>query len=71
MFANPQNTMLLQSTQMTFDIPDDQQREMALAERAAEYLDKQGFDHLAVVRCLVEEFELDVETAEARADLAA
>ena len=71
MYANPQNTMLLQSTQMTFDIPDDQQREMALAERAAAYLDKQGFDHLAVVRCLVEEFELDVETAEAVADLAA
>ena len=71
MFANPQNTMLLQSTQMTFDIPEDPEREMALAERAAEYLDKQGLDHLAVVRCLVEEFELDVDTAEALADLAA
>ena len=71
MYANPQNTMLLQSTQMTFDIPDDLEREMALAERAAEYLDKQGLDHLAVVRCLIEEFELDNETAEALADLAA
>ena len=71
MYANPQNTMLLQSTQMTFDVPDDLEREMALAERAAEYLDKQGLDHLAVVRCLIQEFELDIETAEALADLAA
>ena len=71
MYANPQNTMLLQSTQMTFESPDDHERELALAERAAEYLDKQGLDHLAVVRCLVEEFELDVQTAEALADLAA
>ena len=71
MYVNPQKTMLLQSTQMTFDIPDDPERELALAERAAEYLDKQGLDHLAVVRCLIEEFELDVQTAEALADLAA
>ena len=71
MFANPQDTMLMQSTQIAFEIPDDEARELALAERAAEYLEKQGLDHLAVVRCLIEEFELDVETAEALADIAA
>ena len=49
----------------------DPAEEMAFAERAAVYLDSQGLDHRAVVRCLIEEFELDRETAEAVADLAA
>ncbi len=71
MNANPPGTMLLESTQMTFEVPPDEEHELALAERAAAYLDKQGLDHLAVVKCLIAEFELDVETAEALADLAA
>jgi hypothetical protein len=44
---------------------------MALAEGAARYLTRQGLDHQAIVRCLVDEFELDRATAEALADLAA
>ena len=45
--------------------------ELAFAERAAIYLERQGLDHLAVVRCLIDEFKLDRETAEAVAELAA
>lgn len=49
----------------------DGSEDLAFAERAAVYLDKQGLDHRAVVKCLIEEFELDRETAEAVASLAA
>ena len=49
----------------------DPAEELAFAERAAAYLDKQGLDHRAVVRCLIDELELDLATAEAVADLAA
>ena len=45
--------------------------DLAFAERAALYLDKQGLDHRAVVKCLIEELELDRATAEAVASLAA
>jgi hypothetical protein len=45
--------------------------ELAFAERAALYLEKQGLDHQAVVQCLIDELELDLATAEALADLAA
>ena len=71
MFASPQLTMLPESTQLTLEIPVDEQHDLALAERAALYLEKQGLDHRAVVRCLITEFELDSETAEAVASLAA
>ena len=71
MFAIPQFTMLPQSIQLTLEIPVDEQHELALAERAALYLEKQGLDHRAIARCLVTEFELDNETAEAVASLAA
>ena len=49
----------------------DRSEDLAFAERAALYLDKQGLDHRAVVKCLIEELELDRETAEAVASLAA
>ena len=49
----------------------DRSADLAFAGRAALYLDKQGLDHRAVVKCLIEEFELDRETAEAVASLAA
>lgn len=49
----------------------DLSADLAFAGRAALYLDKHGLDHQAVVQCLIEEFELDRETAEAVALLAA
>ncbi len=55
----------------TLEIPIYRAHKLAFAERAALYLEKQGLDHKAVVRCLVVELELDVETAEAVASLAA
>jgi hypothetical protein len=55
----------------TLEIPVDRAHDLAFAERAALYLEKQGLDHEAVVRCLVNELELDRETAEAVAALAA
>lgn len=55
----------------TTTIPRDIDPDMALAEGAAQYLTRNGLDHQAIVRCLVEEFELDRATAEALADLAA
>jgi len=45
--------------------------DMEFAERAAIYLDRQGLDADAIVRCLMEELELDRNTAEAVASLAA
>lgn len=55
----------------TLEIPIDRAHDLAFAERAALYLEKQGLDHEAVVRCLVDELELDRKTAEAVAALAA
>lgn len=49
----------------------DRAQDLALAERAARYLEQQGLERNAVVQCLIDEFELDRETAEALAGLAA
>ena len=46
-------------------------RDLELAGRAVVYLEKHGLDQEEVIRCLVEEFELDRETATAVAALAA
>jgi hypothetical protein len=46
-------------------------QDLSFARRAAEYLDKQGLDEDAIVRCLMDEFDLDRVTAEAVASLAA
>ena len=48
-------------------VPPDPSRERLLAERAVPYLRRQGLDDQAVIQCLVEEFEIDPETAEALA----
>ena len=53
------------------NIIDDPLDDLAFASRAAIYLEKKGLNHRAVVQCLIEEFELDQETAEAVASLAA
>jgi hypothetical protein len=45
--------------------------DLAFACRAAVYLDRQGLDEEAIVRCLMDEFDLDKVTAEAVASLAA
>ena len=55
----------------TIPITRDPDVDMALAEGAALYLTRQGLDHQAIVRCLIEEFELDQATAEALAGRAA
>jgi hypothetical protein len=52
-------------------VPPDPSRERLLAERAVPYLKGQGLDDQAVIQCLVEEFEIDLETAEAVAYYAA
>lgn len=49
----------------------DEAEELAFAERAVTYLEKQGLDHKGIVTCLMEQLELDRETAEALAKLAA
>lgn len=49
----------------------DRAQDLALAEGAARYLERQGLERKAVVQCLIDEFELDRETAEALAELAA
>jgi hypothetical protein len=67
----PHSTQTLRSTITPSRTWVDRSEELAFAERAAVYLDKQGLDHRAVVKCLIEEFELDRETAEAVASLAA
>jgi hypothetical protein len=46
-------------------------RDLELAGRAVIYLEKHGLDRESVVRCLIEEFELDRETAKAVVALAA
>jgi hypothetical protein len=61
----------LQITMPLLEVPVTAADELAFAERAASYLEKQGLDHQAVVQCLIDELELDLETAEALADLAA
>jgi hypothetical protein len=66
----PQSIRTLRSTTPS-RTPADRSEDLAFAGRAAVYLDKQGLDHRAVVKCLIEEFELDQETAEAVASLAA
>jgi len=53
------------------NILEDAIHDLAFAGRAALYLDKKGLDHRSVVQCLIDEFELDRETAEAVASLAA
>lgn len=58
-------------TQPPAIVPPDRAHDLEFAERAASYLERQGLDHRAVVQCLIDEFELDLETAEALADLAA
>jgi hypothetical protein len=50
------------------DRPD---HDLAFARRAAVYLDRQGLDEKSIVRCLMDEFDLDQLTAEAVASLAA
>jgi len=45
--------------------------ELQFASRAVLYLEKQGLDEEAVIKCLIEELELDRDTAEALAKLAA
>jgi hypothetical protein len=67
----PQSRHTLRSTSSPSRTPADRSEDLAFAGRAAVYLDKQGLDHRAVVKCLIEEFELDRETAEAVASLAA
>ena len=52
-------------------VPTDRRRELELAEQAAVYLATQRLDRRAVVRCLIDEFEVDRATAEALADLQA
>jgi hypothetical protein len=66
-----QSTQTHRSTSPPSRIPAYRSEDLAFAGRAALYLDKQGLDHRAVVKCLIEEFELDRETAEAVASLAA
>lgn len=68
----PRSTQTLPSATAPSDqtLPD-RSEELAFAGRAALYLDKHGLDHRAVVKCLIEEFDLDRATAEAVASLAA
>ena len=49
----------------------DMVADVEFAERAAIYLGKQGLDGNAIVRCLMEELDMDRDTAEAVASLAA
>ena len=67
----PHSTQTFRSTITPSRTSADRSEDLAFAGRAALYLDKQGLDHRAVVKCLIEEFELDRETAEAVASLAA
>ncbi|MEX2278710.1 MAG: hypothetical protein WEA76_01335 [Acidimicrobiia bacterium] len=61
---------MFESPSTTIPLTRDPDLDMALAEGATVYLTRQGLDHEAIVRCLVEEFELDRATAVALADLA-
>ena len=67
----PQSTQTLRLVNTPSLVPVDHSEDLAFAGRAALYLEKQGLDHRAVVKCLIEELELDRETAEAVASLAA
>lgn len=53
------------------DILEGPLHDLAFAGRAALYLEKKGLSHGDVVQCLIDEFELDRETAEAVVSLAA
>lgn len=56
---------------ITKSVPrQDQAQELALAGRAARYLERQGLEREAVVQCLIDEFELDRSVAETLAELA-
>ncbi len=48
------------------DLPDPG-RDLALAERAVTYLRGRGLDDQAVVQCLLDEFGIDLATAETMA----
>lgn len=45
--------------------------DLAFAERAVVYLEKQGLDEKEIAQCLIDQLELDRDTAEALARLAA
>lgn len=66
-----QSPSILTATKSMPKILVDPIEDLAFAGRAALYLDRKGLDHLAVVQCLINEFQLDRETAEAVASLAA
>jgi hypothetical protein len=59
------------TTTETIPLTTDPDQDLALAEGAAMYLTRKGLDHEAIVRCLVDEFDLERATAEALADLSA
>ncbi|MEX2654945.1 MAG: hypothetical protein WD532_07955 [Acidimicrobiia bacterium] len=61
---------MFESPSTTIPVTRDPELDMALAEGATVYLTRQGLDHEAIVRCLVEEFEIDRAAAAALADLA-
>lgn len=67
----PQLIPTLPETDTPSPTQPDRSEDLAFAGRAAVYLDKHGLDHRAVVKCLIEEFDLDRATAEAVASLAA
>jgi hypothetical protein len=48
-------------------VPEDPMRDLALAQRVVSYLKTQRLDHGSVVQCLVDELDLDLETAQALA----
>ena len=60
-----------QTAMPLLEIPVTSADEIDFAERAVWYLEKQALDHESVVQILVSELDLDLETAEALADLAA
>lgn len=61
----------VQSTRSSPTASVNRTRELAFAGRTALYLEKQGLDQEAVIQCLIDELELDRETAKALATLAA
>lgn len=52
-------------------VTNPQPADLDFASRAVIYLEKNGLDTDEVVECLIEEFELDRETAQELASLAA
>lgn len=59
-----------ESPSNTIPLTRDPDLDMALAEGAAVYLTRQGLDHEAIVRCLIDEFELHRMTAHTLAEFA-